>query len=237
MTNQKDKLDVIRDFYDNEYYADVHSHATLGWHTKKVAARLGNMEGREVLDVACGTGEWLDYFRKQGASIAGIDLSQRAVDVCGERFPKGEFCCGPAESLPFADGRFDLITCMGSLEHFLDKGAALSEMRRVAKRGARFLILVPNAGFLTRRLGLYGGTQQVKAREDVFDLSTWTGLLESAGLEVMDRWRDLHPLSWDWISIGTPVLWPVRGAQALALTTWPVAWQYQVYHYCKVANE
>jgi hypothetical protein len=96
---------------------------------------------------------------------------------------------------------------------------------------------VPNAGFLTRRLGLYGGTQHVKAREDVLELDSWRKLFEASGLRVIARWRDLHPLSLHWIRHGNPVFWPVRAAQALALTLWPIAWQYQVYHYCHAIND
>lgn len=237
MTKPIGKFDAIRDFYDNEYYANVSGRASLPWHSRRVGRRLGDMAQRQVLDVACGTGEWLGLFHDQGATIAGIDLSQKAIDECQRRYPEGEFHCGPAEVLPFADGRFDLVTCMGSLEHFLDKPGALREMRRVAKPDATFLILVPNAGFLTRQLGLYGGTQQVKAKEDVLALDRWNELFQQAGLIVLDRWRDLHPISWHWISHGNPLAWPVRAVQALALAAWPVKWQYQVYHYCKAAHE
>jgi len=232
MTIPPDKFDAIREFYDNEYYLDTPG-ARLPWHCRLIAARVGSFAN--VLDVACGTGEWLDCFRRRGAIVAGIDLSQKAIDACRERFPGNEFVCGPAESLPFVDGRFDLVTCMGSLEHFLDKPRALAEMKRVAKKDARFLILVPNAGFLTRRLGLYRGTHQTKAKEDVLDLQTWTNLFEDAGLQVIERWRDLHPISWSWIARGNALAWPVRAAQALALAVWPLRWQYQVYHYCRLA--
>jgi ubiquinone/menaquinone biosynthesis C-methylase UbiE len=237
MTEPSDKFDSIRDFYDNEYYAHIGGESRLPWHCRRIARRLGDMSGHRVLDVACGTGEWLGFFHAQGASVAGIDLSQRAIEECRRRFPAGEFHCGPAESLPFADAGFDLVTCMGSLEHFLDKAQALAEMRRVAKQHASFLILVPNAGFLTRKLGLYGGTQQVKAREDVYELEVWQRLFESAGLQVITHWRDLHPISWGWISKGSPIAWPVRAVQALALAAWPVQWQYQVYYYCKAVHE
>jgi SAM-dependent methyltransferase len=230
-----DKFESIRAFYDNEYYGHG-APSPLPWHSRAIAARLGNMTGRHVLDVACGTGEWLELFRQQSASIAGIDLSQKAIDACLARFPGGEFVCGPAETLPFADAQFDLVTCMGSLEHFLEKPRALAEMKRVAKPGARFLILVPNADFLTRKLGLYRGTQQVKAREEVLDLVAWNNLFEQAGLAVTARWRDLRPLSWSWIARGNVLVWPLRALQAFALALWPLRWQYQVYHYCRVAN-
>lgn len=237
MISPNDKFEDIREYYNNDYYENISSDLALPWHCKKIGERLQEMNEKSVLDVACGTGEWLGYFKKRGAQIAGIDLSQRAIEECQKRFPDGEFVCGPAEVLPFEDARFDLITCMGSLEHFLDKPKALAEMRRVAKPDAEFVILVPNAGFLTRRLGLYKGTQQVKAKEDVFDLATWEKLLADSGLQVKQRWRDLHPLSCSWIMRGNALFWPIRALQAVALATWPIAWQYQVYHYCKATEE
>ncbi len=236
MDKHSEGIERIREFYDTEYYGAEASTATLPWHCRWVGARLGSVKGTEVLDVACGKGEWLDFFHSRGARVSGIDLSRHAIAACLKRFPGGDFHCGPAEVLPFASDRFDVITCMGSLEHFLDKPQALREMVRVAKADATFLILVPNAGFPTRRLGLYSGTQQTKVREDVLALSEWRQLFESAGLEVTDRWRDLHPLGWAWISAAPVWQWPIRAVQAVLLTMWPVAWQYQVYHRCVRAS-
>ena len=229
----KPDFDKVRDFYDREYYtaAEVDGgHAT--WHDRVIAGRLGDLQRAAVLDVACGLGTWLELLRQRGAQVSGIDISAQAIESCRARFPGGDFRVGVAESLPFADASFDLVTCMGSLEHFLDKPAALREMRRVGRPGARFLILVPNAGFLTRRLGLYGGTQQTRVREDVYSLREWGALLAGSGLRVEQRWRDLHPLDAGWIRKGRPWTWPLRAAQALALPLWPLSWQYQVHHLC-----
>lgn len=231
-----DDLNAIRDFYDREYHGLHARSAPPDWHTRMVVARLGDNHGRQVLDVACGTGGFLQHLKKQGATVAGIDLSSNAIEECRRQMPDGEFVCGPAETLPFESGRFDLVTCMGSLEHFVDKPAALAEMKRVAKPDARFLMLVPNAGFLTRRLGLYGGTHQVRVKEDVYELEEWNALFTSAGLDVVNRWRDLHPLSWSWITHGSAFAWPIRAAQALALPLWPLRWQYQVYHECRARD-
>ncbi len=147
--------------------------------------------------------------------------------------PDGEFAIGPAETLPFGAARFDLVTCLGSLEHFVDKPAALREMQRVATAEAHFLLLVPNAGFLTRRLRLYGGTNQKGVKEDVYPLETWARLFTDAGLTIDARWADLHVLSWDWIRKARPALWPLRTLQALALNVWPLGWQYQVFFLCR----
>ncbi len=63
----------------------------------------------------------------------------------------------------------------------MDPQAALREIIRTAKPDAMFLLLVPNAGFLTRRLGLYAGTQQAVVREEVRSLREWQELFGSAG--------------------------------------------------------
>lgn len=226
----------VRAFYDQEYYADVDGGGCVDWHPRRIAARLGNLDGRAVLDIACGTGEWLAHLQSLGAAPSGIDISSVAVGACRDRLPRTEVHEGVAEALPFEAGRFDLVTCLGSLEHFLDQSKALAEMRRVAKSDARFLILVPNAGFLTRRLGLYGGTDQTAVRETVRPLAEWESLLTAAGLRIRARWRDLHPLSLRWIRLGPTLAWPLRAAQALSLAVWPIAWQYQVYFYCEHAG-
>lgn len=222
----------IQDFYNKEYYAHGGRDAALPWHVRQIAARLSVTKGNSVLDVACGTGAWLEELQRRGARISGVDISARAVELAKRRLPYADIRQSVAEKLPFADRQFDLVTCMGSLEHFLDQPVALQEMRRVGKSGARFLILVPNAGFLTRRLGLYRGTGQVAIKETVFSISEWTTMLGSSGLQVQDMWRDLHPLSRDWIFRGRGLAWMPRAAQAIALAAWPLDWQYQVYFLC-----
>lgn len=222
----------IRQFYNSEYYTAGSTTAKVPWHMRQIAGRLGDLRGKDVLDVACGAGEWLAELVSRGARPSGIDISVRAVEVARSRLPLGDIREGIAEALPFEDNSFDLVTCTGSLEHFLDQPRALREMRRVARPQATYLLLVPNAGFLTRRLGLYRGTGQVAVRETVRPLAEWSELLQSAGLVVRQRWRDLHPLSAGWIFRGRPWAWPVRAGQAAMLAAWPLGWQYQVYFLC-----
>jgi len=229
------EIEQIRRFYDEEYYAGKSKPRRLPWHCRQAAGFVGRIEGMDVLDVACGLGDWAGHFLGRGAAgISGIDLSAKAIEACRSRYPDGDFRVGEAESLPFDDDSFDIVTCMGSLEHFVDKPAALREMIRVARPGARFILLVPNSGFLTRRLGLYAGTQQARIKEDVQSLEAWSALFNSCGLTVTRRLRDLHPMSLSWITLGNPLMWPVRALQAMALLVWPMSWQYQVYHFCEV---
>jgi len=233
-------LDVeeIKQFYDSIYYADTQAndeHKMRG-HYIRLFHRLAIKKNSRVLDVACGAGGWLKVCHEKGTSVSGIDLSDKAIALCNKQMPDGEFYAQPAESLPFEDARFDVVTCLGSLEHFVDPESSLKEMVRVAKSNATFVILVPNKDFLTRKLGLFGGTYQVDAKEVVRSLDEWQLLFSSAGLIVTERWKDLHVVNRDWIMKGRFYMWPLRAIQCLLLALWPLKWQYQVYHRCVVSS-
>ncbi len=228
--------EAIREFYDRIYYAGATEAGAVAAHLRRLAKKFLPWNNQRLLDVACGTGQWLSAAAALGALPAGVDISQKALDVCRVTLPQADLHCGPAEQLPFAASAFDVISCLGALEHFLDPAAALREMVRVAKPGARFILLVPNAEFPPLRLGLYGGTQQADLREEVRSLAEWRELFASAGIQVRHRWRDLHVLTPSWIFRGPWYGWPVRAAQAFALPLWPLRWQYQVYHLCTIQS-
>lgn len=226
----------IKLFYDTVYHQANGAPSEPSRHVWRLARKLQTRPNQNVLDVACGTGEFLAACAAFGNNIAGVDISDTAIDECKARLPMGEFHACPAEKLPFEDAQFDVVTCLGSLEHFLDPIAALREMVRVAKPGAQFVILVPNKDFLTRKLGLYGGTHQVDALEVVHSLEEWDTLFRKAGLAVRKRWKDTHVLSWRWIGAKGKAAVPLRAIQAVALLFWPLHWQYQVYHLAEARN-
>ena len=226
------ELAQLKAFYDDVYYANEAKKTENLKHLKALAERLGIKKGDAVLDVACGLGGWLRVCSSMGAKVAGVDLSSKAIGFCKNALPEGEFFAQPAETLPFPDAQFDYVTCLGSLEHFVEPKNALREMQRVAKPGAEFILLVPNKDFLTRKLKLYFGTNQKDAKEVVRTLPEWTALFEGAGLEVRERWKDLHVFSSQWIFLNGWAQAPLRLFQAIALLFWPLSWQYQVYHSC-----
>lgn len=224
----------IKEFYDHVYYGARATPEEVPRHLRRLANRFRPWREKKILDVACGAGAWLRAAAALGAVPSGVDISKVALDICRKDLPNAELYCGPAERLPFADGQFDFVSCLGALEHFIDPAGALREMVRVSKPDAQFLLLVPNAGFPPLRLGLYGGTEQSSVREEIRSLDDWRSLFDSTGLTILKRWRDLHVLSAAWITLGPWYLWPVRLAQSLMLPVWPLSWQYQVYHHCSV---
>lgn len=97
-----------------------------------------------MLDVATGTGRlplaMLRHAHFQGR-IVGVDLSRRMLGYAARKFddPRVTLLCAPAERLPFADGTFDIVTCLEALEFMERPHAVVTEMIRVLRPGGVLL--------------------------------------------------------------------------------------------------
>lgn len=99
-------------------------------------------EGRDVLEVGCGTGLILEHVRAFARSARGIDLSPGMLDKARARGL--DVVEGSATELPFDDGSFDVTCSFKVLAHVPDLGRALSEMARVTRPGGVILAEVYN---------------------------------------------------------------------------------------------
>lgn len=85
-----------------------------------------------LLDAGCGVGHLLSWVTSLGKSAKGFDLSGEAVRVSKSRGL--DVLEGDMESIPLPDSSFDVVTCLGALEHTIDFDRARNELFRVSRR-------------------------------------------------------------------------------------------------------
>jgi ubiquinone/menaquinone biosynthesis C-methylase UbiE len=94
-----------------------------------------------VLDLACGTGNWLATqaraYASQPVEWHGMDASPDMLGVARAKVPAARLVAGRAENLPYRDGEFDFVAVNFAFHHFEDKDGALDEMVRVLATGGR----------------------------------------------------------------------------------------------------
>jgi demethylmenaquinone methyltransferase/2-methoxy-6-polyprenyl-1,4-benzoquinol methylase len=97
----------------------------------------------EVLDVACGTGDFVGAILKASpaSKVVGLDFSEEMLRLARARGYSATFQQGDVLALPFADNRFDAVTVGFGLRNFSDIPKALSEMSHVLKPGGRLIVL------------------------------------------------------------------------------------------------
>ncbi len=93
--------------------------------------RLACRDYRRALDIGCGEGRFCRMMREYGISTVGLDPTRTLIGEARRRDPSGEYLEGRAETLPFADGSFDLVVSYMTLIDIDDVSAAISEMTRV----------------------------------------------------------------------------------------------------------
>jgi SAM-dependent methyltransferase len=97
-------------------------------------AMLGGLPpGSSVLDVGCGSGEFLALLLERGMQAAGCDPSSGMVDLARARCPRADIRVAAWESLPWPDDAFDLVTATNTLQFADDPLAALTEAARVGR--------------------------------------------------------------------------------------------------------
>ena len=104
--------------------------------TVRMLARLLNVSPScRVVDIGCGTGNFLVALGERSASMVGVDTSPGMLSQAAGKGLGGQLVRGDALHLPFADGAFDAAYGVQVLHHFRDKAAAVREAYRVLKSG------------------------------------------------------------------------------------------------------
>lgn len=102
-----------------------------------------------LLDVGCGTGGLLSLLGRTSWPVRAIGLDY-AARMCAAAARKAResgfdgrirFVRADSEHLPFANGRFDLITCSNSFHHYPHQQAVIQEMHRLLAPGGRLILI------------------------------------------------------------------------------------------------
>lgn len=104
--------------------------------------------GEQILDLGCGSGEDVLQAAKKVTETGfavGLDLTERMIERAKEAAQKQQvknvfFVKADIEALPFEENRFDGVTSNCVINHASDKERVYREIRRVLKKGGRFVV-------------------------------------------------------------------------------------------------
>jgi demethylmenaquinone methyltransferase/2-methoxy-6-polyprenyl-1,4-benzoquinol methylase len=117
---------------------------------KRRVVKLAQIKtGARALDLCCGTGDISFALARGGAETTGLDFSPQMLEVAAQRqsvnsklkIQKLKFIQGDAQQLPFPENSFDIVTVGYGLRNLTSWERGLDEMLRVAKPGARLIVL------------------------------------------------------------------------------------------------
>ena len=160
MSDETSKLSRAYDAWHTRVFDSCPEHPdeSSPWYTL-VLEHLVSLDGKRVLEVACGRGGFVKLLASKGASVFGSDFSLAALQIGQEKVRNGagrnsaaHFVQADAHRLPYRDCSFDVVISCETIEHLVDPCAALGEMARVCRVGGLLYLTTPNYANL---MGLY----------------------------------------------------------------------------------
>lgn len=150
--------------------------------------------GMRVLDIGCGTGVQLEHYQRAGCRISGIDQSPAMLARARERLSgDADLRLGSAESLPYADGQFDLVVASLVLHELTPdtRDVVLGEVRRVLAADGRILITDFHPGRRTFPKGWLYRAVSVVAESIARHRDRSTAFLDAGGIPAIAAARGL----------------------------------------------
>ena len=135
-----------------------------------------------VLDIGCASGEKLNYLKRAGWDVCGVDFSELAI-ANAHAAGLDQTHVAPGDALPFPDDHFEAVYSWHSLEHHHDPLATLKETFRVLRAGGRAIFAVPSSDSLALRVfGRFWGPLEIPRHLYHFTEKTLAETARLAGL-------------------------------------------------------
>lgn len=129
--NIKEIYDIHASGYDDMHF---HPNSAAEYVEKRrlnlIYPYLLNSKGLRVLDVACGTGTYLELAERIGTDVVGSDISKNMIQICKNKEINNTLV-GDYHILPFEDKTFDMILCINAIHYSNNPKKVLSEMGRI----------------------------------------------------------------------------------------------------------
>lgn len=194
-TNPRPSSDIIGEYYKSEEYFshnDSKKSLTSGIYylVRKINLKLKfqivkrNSQGKSLLDIGCGTGEFLNYCKSNGKVVRGVEPGEGA-----RNFARSAYSIDVSASLQeiVAIERFDVVTMWHSLEHIADLHGTIARIRELLKENGLLLIAVPNfKSWDALHYGLFWAGYDVPRHLYHFSKESLAGLLQGYGFSLIN---------------------------------------------------
>lgn len=126
--------------YDDDRFANTYGQFIDNQEKKIVKRLVGTIPKENILDMACGTGRFLEFAKN------GVDISPEMIKVSQQKYPDRNLFVESASDTHFEDESFDLILSFHLIMH-LDKAMTkkvLDEAHRILKKGGKLIFDIPS---------------------------------------------------------------------------------------------
>lgn len=141
-------------------------------HLHRYAITMALVKGKTVLDIACGEGYGTYFLAQNAANILGVDIDAPTIQKAKQKYqkPNIKFRTGSALCIPEKDNSFDVVASFETLEHVVEHGTMMREIKRVLKPDGMLIISTPDKRYYTDDAGIVNPYHLKELYADEFKL-------------------------------------------------------------------
>ncbi len=130
--------------YNKAYFEDRDYLDQLVAQSLQIILKENNL--KSLLDVGCGTGRLVKFFRKKGFTVYGCDTADEAIKMARKNNGRNTIKEAQATRLPFKQQSFDIVSAISLIEHLSKKEARafLLDTSRVLRPHGFVFLITPN---------------------------------------------------------------------------------------------
>lgn len=159
--------------------------------------KLGDVYGKQVLDLGCGEGGYARALSKQGAVVTAVDCSETFITYVKNKAREeslniNTLCRNANELTGIADNTFDVVLCSMMLMDIEDLDGTLKEIYRVIKPNGRVFISILHPCFKPKESKWILEDDKIEVLvSDYFNPTEWVGSIKGIDTSVIYRHRTL----------------------------------------------
>jgi 2-polyprenyl-3-methyl-5-hydroxy-6-metoxy-1,4-benzoquinol methylase len=159
---------------------------------RRVALMTRMYNGKSFLDIGCNLGFVTNQARERGLSATGLEMNQMVVDFAKCIFTECEFICSSLEKSNLPSSNFDLVYCSEVVEHVIEVGDFLSEIKRVMRPSGLLYLTTPHIREYKDPSRIWGAPNH----KVYFNNENLTTLLKAVGFKeikiVFNLWKGIE---------------------------------------------
>ena len=105
------------------------------------------VDGKDILDISCGSGYGSNYLAKMAKSVFGVDIDAGTVEYCKKKYIRNNLdflCIEKDHKIESFENRFDVVVSLETIEHIKEYEYFLKNLKLYLKENGLLILSTPN---------------------------------------------------------------------------------------------
>lgn len=190
----------------SDYYGEKAEYGPNKTRINHILRLMGDINGKKILDLACGNGKIDKIFKEKGAIVHGCEISDKIIAIARPNLDRSFVFDVENDDFGRLDKDYDFIIASELIEHLFLPKNFLINLKKIASPNCGIIITTPNFLLFSNRIRMFFGKFDYTERGFLdeshihfFTYNSLIGLIKKVGFQVKEENNIIHPKIPEWL--------------------------------------